>query len=114
MSAEGIDVSAGTTATFPVNLTGTVDVPAGQVITTATDVWTESIPSEPTDEFLKSWKWLRVILLKQLLSDNPQGIIDFRINQKHTPTTMTEYEVTIKFIPMKSKSKLRELSKPEL
>lgn len=113
MSTPETNASASTTI-FPVNFTGTVDIPAGQTITTATDVWAESVPSEPTEEFLKSWKWLRIILLKQLLSDNPQGIIEFRIDQKHTPTTMTEYEVTIKFIPMKSKSKLRELSKPEL
>jgi len=112
-SAGDVDTTVNATGTAVTNLILTGDQLGTTGGANTLDMnW--SMPAGQTEEFLKSWKWLRVVLLKQLLSDNPQGIIEFRIDQKHTPSTLPEITIKIKFMPMKSNRKIRELEKPEL
>lgn len=97
-----------------VTTTGTLTLPFNNTTGTWTTGDVIHHPIEPDKSFIKKWKWLRVVLLKQILSDEPQGILKFDIKESHNVNDPPKFEITIKFIPMKAKSKLREMEKPEI
>ena len=119
MSAEedttgSVGIVTGTAGTNDLGLTIPFDTTTTNTDFLLTGTTGTFVEQKPTDEFLKSWKWLRILLLKELLSDNPKSIINLEINKKHSPYSQTEYEITIKCMPIKSDRKIRELEKPEL